>query len=1553
MTSKKREIDDKSAGESRTTSSMSLAISRDDAKRMLEASRLFNAAINRLQVEDMNAINATGETTNGAISSSKTPQDETKDLMKDGLKAVKVEDDMFSDGNASGPHDHTIKDERDAGTNLSTCKSTGSRPGQGAASSSLNEQGNSMNTTSSCEKDSSTSIKKPVPLPLLLLKAAQTSGNQLLRNFVKRLQADPDVTQDELETSLLLFLDLDKSSKLLTAFRLLDGKFFGMNHGMVTDSLKTEANDTTMKFKRESDASDLGGTSAATNYDHQTSSSNGASRNQGEEEMYNLPKLNYASTLKLFKSLLTSISTCIHYIPVLDHEDAPPKNENEVGVSFSTNNKIAKNSFDDSPSSNSIKDDTESKHREWMLSSHTKNEINDIAIYAADRLLSHVVSKQDGTQSKIKADPQEFESEIEKYKKSDSPIITFEVFGEWYNSGGFNLVPWLELLDLEKWDFAGRAAAASAVTNQKKAVIQQHQQHQQQSVPQKPVQEKRFSEGVRSVPSAEMSEKNRSSQSRLYSSSSSSPNLFLDPDEASRETKNKSRTIVSFDFRTPGDDGMFRSGEKPFQLTITEENLQMLKDLVKKSGLSLYSPEKVASILVERAEPRCVDRITDHYVQILHRDDLGSCVRKLVPDASRRFSPSDLENFSNYFTNFFSCFAIKDGFGIDEADAKSLAVGFSFLCSGNKSSKLSSAFDLLDDRNEGYLTTTTLTKYLQSFLTMLVGISLLSSTTDITSDTRKMLLEQRRQSTDLLKAVENGAKWTFNHFYRVYSSKCQRKGNPSQRNMISFEDFAEWYTEGGYSVAPWLELLDLNKFLSLLENQTDRSAGNRSLSRGKDENSSKRNLDLEQGGNNVRGRGNYLGPPTRSPKPAHSSDILFTFPLARRQSLIVLREDASYVRSVVTELGLLSLSPEQVWNSLYSYVRSYPPSPLPKRSSKHHKSGSGKSIDVDQKSFLRCIENIIQSTGGRKNSDSISSKKILGNFFQSFDLEQVNRVAANQLMGGLTLLCGGKKSSKLSFAFGLFDGREEKNEKKGNDEKYRSLNKNELFYFLRSFLIVMFSCCKQSLDLSADVVSRNIYDAAHMVAEDVMRYQWHTRRREEVDFDEFGEWYNEGGFETAPWLELLDLNKWVLQRPPSRNHEKSQITSSKSHYKQHIEDLPDTESRMHLGDKSSSQHKDELKQIEPLKTTLAQDVASTIDCPPPPPDDAIDPHSDTFFSEDMDIDGMDDMGFMFPDGCDKENRGNLSANDCLSPASISRHPRHNAPENRDRQNSVKNESQNNQLNIHPPSQPQQPNSLNFHLITHEKHNGYMISISQRRVRLLKHLVMESDLFKIEPSVACDRIISRVSNGRRHASGIISKDKFDAAMRSVIATSDSKHNMSTDTQRLLSDLLSYIFKAFHSSGDTGGVDTREIACGFTVLCGGRKSDKLEYAFELMDKDNDGLLSRSDMVRYLFSFLTVLLSISSCPIGREPKEQILLSIEGSPINLEENDLARLIHEGSTWATAQVFNSSNNRKIKDGHEYLNFDDFADWYTKGGYTSIPWLELLDLRKWVLAEVQ
>ena len=43
-----------------------------------------------------------------------------------------------------------------------------------------------------------------------------------------------------------------------------------------------------------------------------------------------------------------------------------------------------------------------------------------------------------------------------------------------------------------------------------------------------------------------------------------------------------------------------------------------------------------------------------------------------------------------------------------------------------------------------------------------------------------------------------------------------------------------------------------------------------------------------------------------------------------------------------------------------------------------------------------------------------------------------------------------------------------------------------------------------------------------------MRHQWDSKQIDRLNFDDFGQWYNDGGYERAPWLELLDLKKWVL-----------------------------------------------------------------------------------------------------------------------------------------------------------------------------------------------------------------------------------------------------------------------------------------------------------------------------------------------------------------------------------------------------------------------------------------
>ena len=49
-------------------------------------------------------------------------------------------------------------------------------------------------------------------------------------------------------------------------------------------------------------------------------------------------------------------------------------------------------------------------------------------------------------------------------------------------------------------------------------------------------------------------------------------------------------------------------------------------------------------------------------------------------------------------------------------------------------------------------------------------------------------------------------------------------------------------------------------------------------------------------------------------------------------------------------------------------------------------------------------------------------------------------------------------------------------------------------------------------------------------------------------------------------------------------------------------------------------------------------------------------------------------------------------------------------------------------------------------------------------------------------------------------------------------------------------------------------TAELIAGLTILCTGDKSDKLAVAFDAFDRENQGTLSRYDLIRFLRSFVS---------------------------------------------------------------------------------------------------
>lgn len=1520
---------DGKSGAGQAPTQIKLSISQADAARMLDASRSFNEALRTIQEERSAAAannnnkasgtsTSTADGSTGAAAAADTVMAEAKKKQPakgasseaggapaDGVKSEEQQQPQEPQARSPSPMEVESNDE-------------------GVRTKPSFSPGRANNNNSSGTTSGAASTKTAPPLHSLLVPAAERCTDSFIQSYLKQMRAD-GVSRAEMEARLLLFLDMDKSGKLLSAFVILGGA------ADATDASSRQEND-------KDDAMDC---------------SDGAGDGNGDDEIVVPGPLSYGTVSALLRSFLTSISICIHRkegaeagasAPASFTSAPAPKSD---AVSSTPPSKAAKSTDSASPHS-AVTSANSGADYPWQMDD-AKDEIAEIAKFATDRLADHIRSTSPS-----------------QAKDADDGV-SFEAFGDWYNSGGFKLVPWIELLDLAKWDYAGRAAVAAAAAAAKSSRYAQRREALAAANASDPLMGVIAEEAAAGVGGEDM-----------LGLGPMTPNLFLEgaavPRQPAQPSPRSARTVVSFDFT-----GAMPSTQ-PFQIRITEGNLRVLKDLVTRTGLSGMSPDDVSAILLRHAEPN-----QNGAGVLLRQETFGRCLADIAPPS---LDPAEMGTYTNLFMNFFSCFDNScSALGKGLVDAKELAVGFSFLCAGNKSTKLATAFELMDDAKTGHLCSNGLSRYLRSYLTMLVGISLLSESAEQTAATSHMLREQMR--SDMFVAVENGSQWTKDQF--IVALEQRRSGGPARSNkatrddkmMATFEDFAQWYTEGGYTIAPWLELLDLTKFLSLIN--TNRAPSKRP----------------------------YPSPGAHQPH----ADILFTFPLANHQSLVVLREDASYVKSVVTELCLSVMTPEQLWNSLYGHVKKKPLPALPESLSRKHKSGVGKALDVDQATFVASMDKIMKATRrknkikkGPKTADSIPAKDTLKNFFLSFDMHQVDRVAVNELMGGLILLCGGKKSMKLAFAFGLFDGRPDttaggKSKKKGKGKGKKnetpmppkSLDGKELFLFLRSFLIVMFSCCKQSLDLSAEEVSRYIYDTAHVIAQDVMKFQWDRKKQDRVNFDEFGEWYNEGGFETAPWLELLDLKKWVYAE------EKSLPPRSSPPQQRHV-------GLLHK--KAGGGGVDDI-----LAAGGADDFLDDIF------DMNMDDDFDLFGESTAPVPGVATANNMGDSGSagglsaarEKENvgaskppspknlpapriSGSAKSRDGASaaterrtapppatstgtaapappvpsggaPARVPVQQQHHSAPHQQRQ--LKRPapvagSAHQRQNQHPhpmsfppgsmpPSnqqmmmmRPPPPHShhvhsqqsLKYNLNTGDPYGGYIVSISQPRVRHLRELVIDSGLCRIDGGAASSRVMEHASKPRS-GPPTLNRQQFNAAMEGVLAL--SKTPTKPETKRQVMELLSTVFATFDSK-KRNKVSALEVAAGITVLCNGRKSDKLELAFDLVDVDNDGKLSRADMTLYLKSFLTVLVRVTTSPtLEDDHREASIVQMRGGASHSDDTvSIQNIIEAGSQFAVKVATD-----KIKGGP--IDFDKFAQYYTAGGFQSMPWLELLDLNKWLL----
>jgi hypothetical protein len=110
-------------------------------------------------------------------------------------------------------------------------------------------------------------------------------------------------------------------------------------------------------------------------------------------------------------------------------------------------------------------------------------------------------------------------------------------------------------------------------------------------------------------------------------------------------------------------------------------------------------------------------------------------------------------------------------------------------------------------------------------------------------------------------------------------------------------------------------------------------------------------------------------------------------------------------------------------------------------------------------------------------------------------------------------------------------------------------------------------------------------------------------------------------------------------------------------------------------------------------------------------------------------------------------------------------------------------------------------------------------------------------------------------------------------------------------------------------------------------------KLAFAFDLMDEDQDGILTKRGLWKYFRAFLASLMTIAG----------------GASSNTNSEDIITLCDDCAVWTAAKLLESlrsPNSNGSQSGG--CTFKDLADWYTQGGYQIATWLELLDLSKWL-----
>ena len=154
---------------------------------------------------------------------------------------------------------------------------------------------------------------------------------------------------------------------------------------------------------------------------------------------------------------------------------------------------------------------------------------------------------------------------------------------------------------------------------------------------------------------------------------------------------------------------------------------------------------------------------------------------------------------------------------------------------------------------------------------------------------------------------------------------------------------------------------------------------------------------------------------------------------------------------------------------------------------------------------------------------------------------------------------------------------------------------------------------------------------------------------------------------------------------------------------------------------------------------------------------------------------------------------------------------------------------------------------------------------------------------------------------------LNRDQFDAAMALLMPVSVSE----TD-RRQSRILLDRLYSLFDKDGN-GTVDWKEFAFGMSLVCAGDREKRLRVAFDVLDDDASGQVSREELMQYFVSLRTVFQESSGI----------------SPVGTTDEELAATVEE--CFAVADT----------DRNGEIDFDEFKIWADTNP-PALRWMETL-----------